>query len=277
MADDLLLAIALIPAAFVPPLIYVYIIRNSETYNKEPWFGLLLTFLWGATIAIIVSILLETLATSVLYHELSPLTRGFWNFEPYDVVLETIILACIVAPVVEESAKASGIRRRRLKEKEDGMVYGAAVGLGFAASENVLYLVSALAGSTETFVATAVLRAVTSTFLHASASAIVGYGISKVPRKLTPEQKALIKKITKQEPAFMKKQGMRTSWLPYLGLAILIHALFNLFASFGDLVEASELAFAFLGLVLAFGLALGAFVTIYNRIRKLDLPAGFYQ
>jgi RsiW-degrading membrane proteinase PrsW (M82 family) len=166
-------------------------------------------------------------------------------------VLETFLLAVILAPLVEESAKAWGVPRRNILEPEDGMIYGAAVGLGFAATENMLYLFSALTESVESFVATAVLRAVTSTLLHASATAVAGYGISRA--------------------IFFRKQGARESWLPYLALAMLIHALFNLFASLGDLVQTEEqVAFALIGLLLASSLALGAFLVIRGRIRALD-------
>lgn len=133
---------------------------------------------------------------------------------------------------------------------EDGIVYGAAVGLGFAATENLLYLVSALSDSVESFVATAALRAVTSTLLHASASAVAGYGIAQA--------------------IYLRRIGRPASWLPFLGLAMAMHALFNLFASLGELVQVDQVAFAFLGFVLAFLLAAGAFVIIRRRIRELD-------
>jgi RsiW-degrading membrane proteinase PrsW (M82 family) len=135
-------------------------------------------------------------------------------------------------------------------EIEDGLVYGAAVGLGFAATENLLYLTSALLEGVEVFVTTAVLRSVTSTVLHASATAIAGYGIALA--------------------LFMRPRGRQVSWLPYLGMAMLLHALFNLFASLGELVPLDPLLFALIGLALAFTLSTTAFVFMRRRIKELD-------
>jgi len=253
LANELLLVISLVIAAFAPPLIYMYVVRNTETCRREPWSALIVTFLYGGTVAVLISILLESAAQLVLYNDYSPLTRGFWNFEPYDLALQTIIMAVIIAPIVEETAKASGVPRRRILELEDGFVYGAAVGLGFAATENMLYLISALTDSVEAFILTAIVRAFTSTLLHASASAIAGFGIAL----------AII----------ARRQGRSISWLPYLGLAMLLHAVFNLFASMGDLVPFDQTAFALLGLGLALVLAVGIFIVVRRRIRALDTQA----
>lgn len=250
MADGFVLVISLLLAAFVPPIIYMVVVRNTETCRREPWSAMFRSFLYGATVAVLLAIILESLASVLLYNELSPLATGFWNFEPYDPVLETIIMAVVVAPIVEEFVKSTGVPRRRLLEIEDGLVYGAAVGLGFAATENLLYLTSALLEGVEVFVATALLRSITSTVLHASATAIAGYGIALA--------------------LFMRPRGRKVSWLPYLGLAMLLHALFNLFASLGELVPLDPLLFALIGLALAFTLSTTAFVFMRRRIRELD-------
>jgi len=250
MAGELLLLVSLVVAAFVPPIIYMVVVRNTETCQREPWSALLIAFAYGGTVAVIISIILESLADVILYNDFSPLATGFWNFEPYDPALETVLMAVIIAPIVEEMAKSTGVPRRRLLELEDGLVYGAAVGLGFAATENLLYLVNALLVGLDAFILTAVLRAVTSTVLHASATAIAGYGIALA--------------------IFMSVRGRHVSWLPYLGVAILLHALFNLFASLGELVPLDPVLFALIGLVLAFILAAGSFVFIRKRIQELD-------
>ncbi|MCU0861035.1 MAG: PrsW family intramembrane metalloprotease [Methanomassiliicoccales archaeon] len=250
MADGLVLVVSLLLAAFVPPIIYMVVVRNTETCRREPWSALFRAFLYGATVAVLLSIILESLASVILYNDFSPLATGFWNFEPYDPVLSTIIMAVIVAPIVEEFVKSTGVPRRRLLEIEDGLVYGAAVGLGFAATENLLYLTSALLEGVEVFVTTAVLRSVTSTVLHASATAIAGYGIALA--------------------LFMRPRGRQVSWLPYLGMAMLLHALFNLFASLGELVPLDPLLFALIGLALAFTLSTTAFVFMRRRIKELD-------
>jgi protease PrsW len=234
LANELLLIVSLVIAAFLPPLLFMYIVRNTETCRREPWSAMIVAFLYGGTVAIVISVVLEEGVGLIIS----------------DLAISSLVMAVIIAPIVEECAKSTGVPRRRILELEDGFIYGAAVGLGFAATENMLYLISALSSSVEEFVLTAIIRAFTSTLLHASATAITGFGIAVV--------------------IFSRKQGRRQSWIPYLGLAIVLHALFNVFASLGDLAPVDQTAFALLGLGLAFLLTWGVFITIRRRIRALD-------
>src|SRR5256886_2555823 len=52
----------------------------------------------------------------------------------------------VVAPIVEEAAKGVGATagRPQTQSKTDGLVYGAAAGLGFSATENLVYALAAL-------------------------------------------------------------------------------------------------------------------------------------
>jgi RsiW-degrading membrane proteinase PrsW (M82 family) len=84
--------------------------------------------------------------------------------------------AFVTAAIPEEFLKflvlvGYSARRRCFDEPMDGLVYGAAAALGFAALENVLYVMD---GGW----ATALLRAVTAVPMHAAAGAMIGYGIS---------------------------------------------------------------------------------------------------
>ncbi|MEM0449833.1 MAG: PrsW family intramembrane metalloprotease [Methanomassiliicoccales archaeon] len=245
-----ILIISLLAAAFLPPIIYMIVVRNTETCRREPWSALIWTFFYGATVAVILAVILEGIAIFILYNEFSPLATGFWNFEPFDPTLETLIVAVMIAPLVEEVVKATGVPKLRLLEIEDGLIYGAAAGLGFSATENLLYLTTALLEGVDVFIATAILRSITSTVLHASATAIAGYGIA-----LT---------------IFLRYRGQKVSWLPFLGVAILLHALFNFFASLGEFVSLDPTLFALMGLLLAFSLSSSAFIFMRRRIRELD-------
>jgi len=89
------------------------------------------------------------------------------------------------------------------------MVYGAAIGLGFAATENLLYELSALSVSVTAYIITAILRIISSTLLHATATGVTGFGIGK---------------------AVVTRKALITA-LPFYMVAVLMHATFNFLAS----------------------------------------------
>jgi RsiW-degrading membrane proteinase PrsW (M82 family) len=183
----------------------------------------------------------------------SPLSRGFWIFGPFDSTLEALLLAVVIAPVVEELVKSTGVFTvyGRLNEIEDGFIYGAAVGLGFAVTENILYFIIAFAQGIEVLFLTAIIRSITSMVLHLSASSISGYGISRA--------------------RILGSHGRSVSWLPYLGIAIVLHASFNLIASLGDIFPGNAEILSIAGLILVFIIANTAFAILRRKIRELDI------
>ena len=52
-----------------------------------------------------------------------------------------LLLSVIIAPIIEELSKALGLRliKNQIFELEDGLIYGAVAGFGFAATENLIY------------------------------------------------------------------------------------------------------------------------------------------
>ena len=214
-AEGVFVVSVLILFAFLPPIFFAMWIRNTERYGREPWWAIARAFLWGAVFAVIIGATLS-LVLVFLIENVTPVyeilaRRGF---DP-----GTIVLALVVAPFTEELAKAFGVWRTSgtIREPEDGLVYGATCGLGFSATENLLYGVWALTtAGLEAFLVLIAVRSVSSSLLHASATSLSGYGIAR--RKLW---------------------GPRFSVLPwYLG-AVAIHAGFNGLASLGVLYMAS--------------------------------------
>ncbi len=252
MADSILWYIATAVLAFLPPILYMIWIRDQEICQRETYSSLLGAFLFGATVSVGTAYILESAVLTVLYSPGSPFAKGFLNIPPYDPVLETFLLAVIFAPIIEETMKGAGVFYvyGRLNELEDGLIYGATVGLGFSASENVLYLLASISGGVQVFALTAIIRPLTSTLLHASAAGITGYGIAR--------------------SRLLKAEGQHVSWLRYLGIAMLMHATFNIFALLGTLAPIDQDLFAFLGLILAFVLAIGSISYIRRRIVELD-------
>jgi len=231
----------LISVAFIPSIIYKVWIRNAERYGRNSWWILGALFIWGAVTAIAISLILEIL-----------LVKAYGDFErTYEILqrhenLETLVLACVIAPFVEEGAKALGVfaARKHIFEIEDGFVFGAAAGLGFAATENLLYeSFTFVRFGLVAYIIIAVIRSTSSAFLHGSATAVSGYGISR-------------------------RVLYGRSFLPFFLLAVLMHATFNFLASFSLLFEGTELPLLGLGLAIVFGIV--SIVIIRRKIAELD-------
>lgn len=236
---------ALFLVAFVPSLLYTIWIRNTERYSREPWLRVIGVFLWGAVFAIIISIVLEILA--ILFYQ-GAVVREYQLFAD-DPTLQTLVIVCIIAPIVEEAAKGYGVHRkwRFMRELEDGLVYGAACGLGFAATENLLYEAVALEEGIMAFITLAIVRSVSSSLLHASATAVTGYGVSR------------------------RALGLGRSVTPFYLLAVLMHSLFNLLASYSLIMDDLPL----LGLFLVVLLSWLLMRWVRGKIRELDMgPRG---
>jgi RsiW-degrading membrane proteinase PrsW (M82 family) len=154
-------------------------------------------------------------------------------------------MVIVVAPFVEEFAKLFGLLRTSgfIDHPRSGLVLGAAVGLGFAATENMMYEGSALLqGGVVLFLATALIRSFSSALMHGSATSMSGYGLAR------------------------KKFG-GGSWTPYYLLAVLMHGTFNLFASFGGLFESELGSIAnVVGLAFAFFLVIMSVKMVKARI-----------
>jgi RsiW-degrading membrane proteinase PrsW (M82 family) len=202
MAIDICLVGIIIGVAFVPSLLYLVVVRNWERFGREPYSRLLLMFGYGAFVAVLIALVLN----QVVLGELMRFERLT------DVGGEHFLGAVVVAPLVEEMAKGLGLVLvlAHLKREEDGMVYGATIGLGFAATENLLYETTALAeAGWGAFIMTAILRIISSTLLHATATGVTGYGIGK---------------------AVVSQQALMTA-IPFYLIAVLMHATFNFLAT----------------------------------------------
>ena len=164
-------------ASFTPPVVFMLWVRNTELHRREPLATVVRVFLWGAVFSVIVGVLLSLLLL-VVFDRIAPLYVYLARVgDP-----QALVLALVVAPFAEELAKGLGARsaRRRMREPEDGLVYGAAAGLGFSATENLLYGGAALIEfGVATSIAVIAIRSVSSSLLHGSATSVFGYGIAK--------------------------------------------------------------------------------------------------
>lgn len=231
----------LLLVAFGPPLVFMVRVRNLERFNRNPWLRMLFAFGWGAIAAIVIAVILELWLPAKLE-----------SFRPARVP-QDVFLATVIAPLAEESAKVIGViflSFAKFWEEEDGLVYGAACGLGFAATENLFYELNALAtAGVLGWIVVAVMRVFTSTLLHASATAMAGWGVSKWRQR-------------RGGTGFL-------TFLPFLFIAMVIHGLFNLFASLGEIYANTEAA-TLIGLLVVFVMAGFVYRFTRRKIQQLD-------
>jgi RsiW-degrading membrane proteinase PrsW (M82 family) len=151
----------------------------------------------------------------------------------------------VIAPVIEEFTKPLALHlksvRNNLDELEDGLIYGAVAGLGFSATENLLYGYSFLSEGIVVFLVLMVVRSFGGCLLHASATALTGYGYGKT----------------------VMKHSSLFGVLPYFILAIFLHGFYNFLLSY-------EFVGVISGFFLAFLFVIIAITVIRNRIRTLD-------
>jgi len=177
----------------IAPTVFVYflIIKGMDRYEPEPIWLLSAVFFWGAVVATLISIVMNGVGEGLLSAALSA---------PANSQLVQSSTASFVAPLVEESAKGSGllllwllsaIWLHEVDGPLDGAVYGGVIGLGFTLTEDVLYVGSAAThGGTQAF-ALYLVRTVAAGLSHASFTAMTGLGIGVAAETRNPALKFL--------------------------------------------------------------------------------------
>lgn len=181
----------------VPTLLWV------DRLEGEPPRLLLLCFLWGALVSTAGSLVLNGLGIDLLR------SLGIGA-----ELAQGAVGPVVIAPVVEEVLKASGllllllIQRRHISGVVDGIVYAGMIGAGFAFTENVLYLGAAFSEpGGQSFVAMFLVRCLLAPFAHPMMTICVGVGLGFA----------------------LRRSGAERVVLPLLGLlaAIGLHVLWN--------------------------------------------------
>jgi RsiW-degrading membrane proteinase PrsW (M82 family) len=134
-----------------PAIFFLWFFYRRDKWEREPRRLVLTIFLFGLVPAIIVAVVLEEIV-------------GIF-------ITSAAFGAVIAAPIIEEVTLWGVVRWRAYNRKEfneplDGLVYGAAAALGFAALENVLYLLP-YGGFTSAFLGEALIRGLFSVPGHA--------------------------------------------------------------------------------------------------------------
>lgn len=160
--------------ALVPLGIVLVAVRWIDRWEPEPVPNLLVAFLWGAGVATVISLAVNT-TTAVLAASAS-------------VASGDLVASIVSAPLIEEMTKGLGVLivflvwRGSFNGPVDGIVYAAVVAAGFAFAENILYFVQ----FRDQLMATFVMRAVASPFAHVTFTACTGLAIGLASRMRSP-------------------------------------------------------------------------------------------
>jgi RsiW-degrading membrane proteinase PrsW (M82 family) len=165
--------------AFAPVLIYLLPLIWLDRYDPEPFWLLVLAFVWGAVVAVFVSFIINSALGAAV-----ALTVSDDAGEAVGAVLS--------APIFEEGSKGLGLIillvffRRYFDDILDGIVFAGVIAFGFATVENVLYYGDAYRlrgwdGVKVLFL----LRGILSPFAHATFTSMtgIGCGISRESHK----------------------------------------------------------------------------------------------
>jgi protease PrsW len=125
--------IGIILVALAPCVFWLWLIYKGDRYESEPKVQIIRAFILGAAVAVPVSVTETLLYPGSLQGQLALPTAAY--------------VAFVVAGVTEETAKFLSVRlgvyrTRFFRDPSDGLVYAAAVALGFASLENVVYIIS---------------------------------------------------------------------------------------------------------------------------------------
>lgn len=151
--------------AVAPVLIIIIYIYYKDKYEKEPRGLLLINFILGAIVSIVI--------TTALYLGIDLIFP-----RPDETsVFEQFLKAFFIVALVEEFSKYVIVRyyaqtRADFNEPFDGIVYAVMVSMGFAATENIFYVLEGGAG-------VALLRAFTAVPAHATFAILMGYFMGK--------------------------------------------------------------------------------------------------
>jgi protease PrsW len=168
--------IVALPLALLPVPLLVALVLWVDRLEPEPRGALMFAFAWGAGIAALFALIINTAGLEYVTQPALGASTGEY------------VSATFGAPVVEETLKGLvliillRLRRTEFDGPTDGVIYAAMVGLGFAMVENVGYYINALVTPQQGGIAllgyTFVLRGLLSPLLHPIFTSMTGLGVA---------------------------------------------------------------------------------------------------
>ena len=159
--------------AILPVPLLISLILVLDRLEPEPWRNLVFAFMWGAGVAVLGALILNTAGLVYVTGPLFGAEKGHF------------ISAAVGAPLIEETLKGAVLfgllwfRRTEFDGLTDGIVYAAMVALGFAMMENITYYIRAFdQGGAVSLQTVFILRGVISPLGHPLFTAMTGIGVA---------------------------------------------------------------------------------------------------
>ena len=179
-------------AAFVPALVWLVFIYQRDRYEPEPKTLIFRLFLWGLAAGPWASGM-NLLIAHVFAPSIDTAQKQGALFIAALLLFALVALSALNEEVMKYVVVSSRVRGDpAFNEPVDGMIYMSTAAIGFAAGENVVYILNTyfgLIGDTtrpgvplaliNAFLVTAPLRALLSTFGHISWAGITGWFLSR--------------------------------------------------------------------------------------------------
>ncbi len=174
---ELLMTLGLLAIALAPAIAIIWFIYTKDEYEREPTGLLAIAFLLGI-VSIIPALMGGALGESL----------GYGTSQNIGT---TAIYAFIIVALSEELAKFIFLRgylfrKPDFNEPFDGIVYAVMVGMGFAAFENIIYVIQG-------GLAVGILRMFTAVPAHAAFGVIMGYYVGMAKFDFKNKNKLLAK------------------------------------------------------------------------------------
>ncbi|MEO3827521.1 PrsW family intramembrane metalloprotease [Actinomadura sp. B10D3] len=159
--------------AILPIPVLIALALTLDRLEPEPPRALAFAFMWGAGVAVLGALVLNTAGLLYVTVPIFGETEGHF------------VSATFGAPVIEETLKGAALfgllwfRRNEIDGFADGIIYAAMVGLGFAMMENITYYMRAFEdGGAQQLQAVFILRGLIAPLSHPLFTSMTGLGVA---------------------------------------------------------------------------------------------------
>ena len=170
--------VLIVLAALVPALVVGFVLIRMARPAGRVWAGALVAFAWGMAVATSVASALNDVAGRLLPPLMGSIAAG-------------VLLPTLVAPTIEEVAKAAGflaipiVAGPALGGMRGALATGALIGFGFAVAENVgYYTLAAVQGGYDGLGRAVYLRGIVESGNHAAFTAAMGAAVGWVRMRM---------------------------------------------------------------------------------------------